>query len=316
MTPRARLAAALLAALAAAPAAGYERTEADQTGLPLAWPVPAVSWWLNPARAASSPSCAATSAGDPLVEAVKASFAAWEQGCSDLRLVHAGLTDERRVRAAGLGGTGENLVVVRSGWCSDHPQASKDPCYADWSVDCGGIYGCFEDHASCPPGVRPCADRSVVALTTVTYDPETGRIVDADVEVNGWDGSPGALGAPNPSGWYFTCEKQTGWAQCAEYGAGSCFYLDLQNTVTHEVGHVLGLAHTTNASATMYSETKPGDVEMRTLSADDVAGVCAIYPRADGGCGCGAGGAPGLLALAAAAAALRPRRRRRRPPAG
>jgi hypothetical protein len=52
-----------------------------------------------------------------------------------------------------------------------------------------------------------------------------------------------------------------------------------------------------------------GDLAKRTLSPDDVAGVCAIYPSA-GGCGSGPGAGPGALAALLALLALRPRLRR------
>jgi uncharacterized protein (TIGR03382 family) len=311
---------AALAALAAAalaarpePVAAYVRSSDDRTGVELSWPLPVVPYVVSSAPWFTSPGCAAGSAGDPALDAVRASFSEWEQGCSSLHLVYGGRIDEIRV---GLGGTGENLVVFRKGWCRAVLSPSE-PCLSDPDVDCGGIYDCFEDTGG--------LDRGIVALTTVLYDPDTGRIFDADVEMNGWDGqaegtnlAAGAGGPPN--GWYFTCDKQAGWPQCTRYGEAGCFYIDLRNTVTHEAGHVLGLAHPCEGLSctpvlqplTMYPQTSPGDVEKRTLAADDVAGVCAIYPAEGGGCGCGSGGAPGALAFLLAAAALRPRRWRGR----
>jgi MYXO-CTERM domain-containing protein len=87
--------------------------------------------------------------------------------------------------------------------------------------------------------------------------------------------------------------------------------MDLRNTLTHEVGHFVGLAHARDPAATMDASTQMREVEKRTLAADDVDGVCAIYPAEDdGGCGCGSGGAAGALALLVAALALRRPRRR------
>ena len=53
---------------------------------------------------------------------------------------------------------------------------------------------------------------------------------------------------------------------------------DLLSVITHEAGHFLGLAHATNSTATMYASYKPGTSTLRTLTADDIAGVCEIYP--------------------------------------
>lgn len=303
-----RLAAALAAMALARPADAYVRSSDDRTGAELFWPVPVVPYLVSDARpVVMSPTCEAGASGDPAIEAARAGFSAWRQGCSDLELVYAGRIPEIRT---GLGGTGENLVVFRKGWCRAQLPANT-PCLLDPDVDCGGIYDCFEDTSP--------DDRFIVALTSVLYDPETGRIVDADIEVNGWDGQAGgALSGGTsgpPHGWYFTCDKQDGWSACTTYGQAGCYYVDLQNTVTHEVGHFIGLAHPCEAGTctpalepvTMYPQTAPGDIEKRTLHADDVAGVCAIYPERGSGCssGGGAGVVPALLVL------LGLRRRRR-----
>jgi MYXO-CTERM domain-containing protein len=305
---------ACLAAVAALapPAAAYVRSADQSTGNALFWPMPVVPFHVSAASSAQSPTCAASAAGDPALDAARASFSAWRQGCSTLELVYAGRIDEV---GTGVDGAHDGLVVFRQGFCSGNPPAAA--CMASGASGCGNTFDCFEDRT---PG-----DRFIVALTSVLYDPASGRIVNADTEVNGWDGQPGSLsaGTSGPAhGWYFTCDKQTGWAACTTYGQGGCYYIDLQNTLTHEVGHFLGLAHPCGdagepscasdpsfAQTTMYPVTTPGDVAKRTLSADDIAGVCAIYPDSGGGCGCGSGGAPGALAAALAVIALWPRRR-------
>ncbi len=332
----ARVAAAavsIAAAVLAAPAAGYVRTADRTTGVELSWPVPVVQYDLSSAPAyacCADVGCDPAGNAGPIEDVVRASFSAWEQGCADLRLVYGGTIPELRT---GLAGSAENLVVVRRGFCSQVVPADA-PCRTEPDGDCSGIYDCFQD--------RGPADWSTVALTTVLYDPGTGRVFDADLEVNGWDG----VAAPLPSvttapqhGYYVTCEKQQpDWPKCSSYGDAGCYAYDLRNTVTHEAGHFIGLAHPCGDPGTpscalppppgevpydqraMYPATEIGDVQKRALSADDVAGVCAIYPP-PGGCGCAAGGAPGALAALFAALALRPRLRRRgrprsRPPAG
>ena len=53
--------------------------------------------------------------------------------------------------------------------------------------------------------------------------------------------------------------------------------VDLQNVITHEAGHFLGLAHSDVPDATMSSTARPDEIKKRTLDADDSEGLCAIY---------------------------------------
>jgi hypothetical protein len=54
--------------------------------------------------------------------------------------------------------------------------------------------------------------------------------------------------------------------------------VDLDSLLTHEMGHLLGLAHTLDETATMRAGYTLGSTEVRTPEADDIAGLCAIYP--------------------------------------
>jgi len=92
-----------------------------------------------------------------------------------------------------------------------------------------------------------------IGLTTVTYEVATGKIVDADIELNTFQ-------------FHFTLVDDPS-AQA-----------DLAGVVTHEIGHFLGLSHARVASATMFETALPNQLDMRTLEPDDVAGVCDIYP--------------------------------------
>ena len=97
---------------------------------------------------------------------------------------------------------------------------------------------------------------NTIALTTLTFNADTGQLLDADIELN-------------TSGGLITTATPT----------GSTF--DLQSVLTHESGHFFGLAHSGHTEATMYSMYKPASTSMRTLSADDIAGICSIYGTAD-----------------------------------
>ena len=173
-------------------------------------------------------------------------------------------------------------------------------------------------------------DPAALALTTIFAGMESGIIRDTDLEVN-------------VAGGYR-------WADLVIHpellGAGQSYY-DLQNAVTHEMGHVIGLDHTCYLNppplidnngqptpdcagalpdvlaTTMRSTTKPGVTDMRDLAPDDQLGVCEIYPASqdpmicgtepDDGCSCATGGGRGaptasfVMVAAAFLVALRAR---------
>lgn len=59
-------------------------------------------------------------------------------------------------------------------------------------------------------------------------------------------------------------------------GCSGGFYIE--DIAAHEFGHVLGLGHSTSLVATMYPSVSSCDMRNRTLDADDIAGVTALYP--------------------------------------
>ncbi len=91
-----------------------------------------------------------------------------------------------------------------------------------------------------------------MGLTTVLFDPKSGRILSADMELNG-------------EFFTFTADPTNADA-------------DLQNTATHEAGHVIGLAHTPVVEATMYGTSTSGETLKATLHEDDIDAVCTMYP--------------------------------------
>jgi hypothetical protein len=132
-------------------------------------------------------------------------------------------------------------------------------------------------------------DFNALAVTTVTASPD-GEILDADMEINGVNKSwlnidPGVL-IPG------------GHVESESY--------DLQNALTHEFGHFIGLSHTCLTApvgtgtprpvdnkndpvpdcdaapldvqlTVMFPRTDPGETSQRSLSPDDIDAVCTIY---------------------------------------
>lgn len=102
----------------------------------------------------------------------------------------------------------------------------------------------------------------VIALTTTTFCQraegegcdKAGQILDADIELNGAE-------------FTFSHTREPGRIR-----------FDLRNTLTHEIGHFVGLDHTTVPEATMYASAPPGEISKATLHDDDIQGMCDVYP--------------------------------------
>jgi len=80
-------------------------------------------------------------------------------------------------------------------------------------------------------------------------------------------------------------------------GAGAT--VDARSVLVHELGHALGLGHTTVPGATMNPTHAPG-IAWRSLEQDDRDGVCALYPGT-GDDGCDAAACPAGFACVARA---------------
>jgi hypothetical protein len=94
----------------------------------------------------------------------------------------------------------------------------------------------------------------VFGVTIVSNSVKTGQILDADIVINEGVG-PLAI-----------CNQR-----CKE---GE---IDIQNVVTHEAGHFLGLGHSDVLNATMSPYAIAGETDKRELSSDDWEGLCAAY---------------------------------------
>lgn len=196
-------------------------------------------------------------AGDAEFDVIDQVLSTWRsqtEGCSYFELVNEGRED----REVGLDGI--NLIKFREDfWC--RPATKDDP--------------------------QECYDQAAAGITTLFFvddagSKRNGEIIDADIEFNGVQF---ALAVDGVSA-----------------GNQDCI-ADVANTFTHEIGHLVGLDHTCwiggprpddgngdqvpmcsgaladdITEATMYNFQGCGEIKKATLEADDVAGLCAIYP--------------------------------------
>ena len=101
-------------------------------------------------------------------------------------------------------------------------------------------------------------DQTVLAVTLLTYESDTGVLRDADIIVN-------------VASHDFTVDPPP--------GSGSH---DIQNTIAHEAGHFVGLAHEVeDHTATMFPVAPSAETTKRTLSLDDEDGISYLYPAMD-----------------------------------
>jgi hypothetical protein len=96
------------------------------------------------------------------------------------------------------------------------------------------------------------ASEDTLGFTDLHFSPDTGELWDADLEINSF-ANQFSVGEPVTDN-------------------------DLDSMLTHEAGHMLGLAHTLVKEATMFASYTPGTDSLRTLADDDVQAVCAAYP--------------------------------------
>ena len=230
---------ALLMLLALSPPAqAYQQTmtctpsgtfacEPGETALPVLWPGAQTSFVINErgTNNSNAPSGLSQEVHDVIVNA----FAKWSQlecpgfevadNCSDLLISYGGITAQNKVEFdQSSTASNINLVIFHdSGW-------------------------------------NQVASAQTFALTSVTYIPRTGQIVDADLEINA-DNYLLNIGDPVDLN-----------------------LVDLENTMVHEVGHFVGMDHSIDPNATMFASAQLGETLKRTLSRDDIEGICASYP--------------------------------------
>lgn len=229
--------------------------------------------------------------GETEFDGLAAALATWQtqlSACGNLTLTRGPRTATRKVGFFEKQ-TNEDVAVFRLRRCSEIVPPGDTCGGAD---NCGNQFDCWQHQ------------EAAIAITTTSYNPTTGRILDSDIEFN------------SPTFTFSTVDSPV----CLSGALSTnCVATDLQNTTTHELGHLLGLAHSPSTSSTMSYRANPGELSKRVLDADTAQFVCDAYPKGRPSQTCflppvspqlgkaapGCGAAPGGLLIAIAALLLR-----------
>jgi hypothetical protein len=242
----------LLAVLLVAPAAGaqvYRRTVVPGKPLCLNWLSREYLFHVDSAGSLRTPR-------DTEFPAIDASFDTWRTlsaTCSDFTFVRGPDVSRPSVGYV-LGEDNQNVLTFRETACQD-VVPFEDPCIE--AETCANDYSCWE-HGDL-----------TIGLTTTTFSFKNGVILDADIELNA--SQPGGN-----LGFLFTVVSSP---LCEGLPNPDCVGTDLQNTLTHEIGHAMGLDHVPEPLSTMEAAAPPGETNKRVIDAGTAAGFCDTYPR-------------------------------------
>ncbi|QRN94258.1 matrixin family metalloprotease [Archangium violaceum] len=220
----------------------------------LFWTVPTIQWQFS---SVGNPKSSEAQKQNEFA-AIRRSFQSWQdifEDCGNLRFQEGPLVDgERNKVGYDPKGPNRNLVLFRSNKCVD---VVPSGVRCDEDTDCGNTYDCWD------------GDERTIALTLTTYDEKSGIIYDSDIQLNA-------------ANFVFTTVDSPPYPICAQpisSNPGNCVATDVQNTMTHEIGHLIGLDHTQAPNSVMFPRAPVGETSKRIIDEGSRDFVCTTYPK-------------------------------------
>jgi hypothetical protein len=232
----------------------YLRTRIPGKDQCLAWNTRELVYTVDAAGSLRTPA-------DTELAAIDAAWATWQAAsteCSDFQFIRG-----PQIQDAPVGylkdGPNTNVIVFRELACRDVVPPA-DACFDDGT--CANKFRCWD------------YPDFTIGLTTTTFSFRTGNILDADIELNA---------SPHFEGDYFLFTAVASPPCPPGQPAPNCVATDIQNTLTHEIGHVLGFDHVApedpRAYSTMEASAEQGETRKRALDPGTRRGFCDSYPR-------------------------------------
>lgn len=240
----------LTSAAAEAQQRGFVRTRVPGEDLCLHWSERRYTFNYHSAGSERTPGTAEFLAMD-------AAFDSWRtlaRGCSDFEFIKGPMVGVAQIGYDKDSQDNTNVLVFREHACRNLVQPG-DPCLE--AGTCPSVYQCW-DHSD-----------TTIALTTTTFSFKTGVIYDADIEFN-------AALQEGGDRFLFTTISSPPCEPDAQ--SALCVATDIQNTLTHEIGHVVGLDHVEVPGSTMEPSAPLGETQKRVLDVGSADGFCRIYP--------------------------------------
>ena len=171
-----------------------------------------------------------------------------------------------------------------------HPSCSSDLPAATCLSECKASFQTWQGKSCSTLKMSYAGASSNLKLVAVGYN-ANGKNEVAWIENSAWSYGKYVLGVTSP--YFYTSGNQTGHITEADIAmngylqtwstSGKTWSTDVRNVLVHEIGHFFGLQHNlypnANNPETMAPTADPY-MKSQTPEADDIAGLCYLYPAA------------------------------------